>query len=44
VKTPVTFGISNADSWEVLSGLAPGDAVILSDMSAYEHLANVTIR
>lgn len=44
VRTKVTFGISNADSWEVLAGLAPGDAVILSDMSDYEHLERVTIR
>jgi hypothetical protein len=40
----VTFGISNADSREVLAGLAPGDAVILSDMTDYQHLAKVTIR
>ncbi len=44
VRTPVTFGISNADAWEVLAGLRAGDAVILSDMSDYEHLANVRIR
>jgi HlyD family secretion protein len=43
-RTPVTFGISNADAWEVLSGLAKDDAVILSDMSDYEHLAKVRIR
>jgi HlyD family secretion protein len=44
VRTAVTFGISNADSREVLAGLAPGDAVILSDMTDYQHLAKVTIR
>ena len=43
-RTPVTLGISNADGFEVLSGLAKGDAVILSDMSDYEHLATVKIR
>lgn len=44
VRTPVTFGISNADGWEVLAGLKAGDAVILSDMSEYDHLAKVAIR
>ncbi len=44
IRTPVTFGISNGDAWEVLAGLKAGDAVILSDMSDYEHLAKVTIR
>ena len=42
--TPVTFGISSADAWEVLSGVSKGDAVILSDMSDYAHLAQVRIR
>lgn len=44
VRTAVTFGISNADSWEVLAGLSPGDAVILSDMTDYQHLQKVKIR
>jgi HlyD family secretion protein len=44
VRTPVTFGLSNAEAWEVRSGLAAGDVVILSDMSDYGHLAKVTIR
>jgi HlyD family secretion protein len=44
VRTPVRLGISNSASWEVLAGLAPGDAVILTDMSDYAHLAKVTIR
>ena len=40
----MTFGISSADAWEVLSGVSKGDAVILSDMSDYAHLAQVRIR
>lgn len=44
VRTKVSLGISNSAASEVLGGLKAGDAVILSDMSDYAHLANVTIR
>lgn len=35
-KTKVTFGRSSVNTIEIKSGLAPGDRVILSDMSPYD--------
>jgi HlyD family secretion protein len=36
VRTPVKFGRSSVSNIEVLSGLQPGDQVVLSDMSAWD--------
>jgi hypothetical protein len=40
----VQFGRSSIDAIEVVSGLAPGDAVILSDMSAWDSVDRVRLR
>jgi len=34
-RTPVTFGITNYETSEALTGLVPGDEVIISDMKTY---------
>lgn len=44
VKTPVRFGISGFDQYEVLQGLIEGDEVIISDMKDYLHLKEVKIK
>ena len=36
VRTPVKLGKSSVNTIEILSGLQPGDQVILSDTSAYD--------
>lgn len=43
-RRPVTFGIVGFDSLEVVSGLAAGDEIILSDMTNYREAREVTIR
>jgi HlyD family secretion protein len=43
-RTPVTFGITNYEFYEVLTGLVPGDEVIISDMSDRMHLQQVRLR
>jgi HlyD family secretion protein len=40
----VELGVASFDEVEVLSGLIPGDEVILSDMREYEHLTHVELR
>ena len=44
VRTPVRFGITNIDHYQVLEGLAEGDEVILSDMSDSMHAQEVRLR
>jgi HlyD family secretion protein len=44
VKTPVTIGISNFDTFEVVSGLLEGDEVIISDMADYQNLKQVKLK
>ncbi len=44
VRTPVEFGLASFDQFEALSGLAPGDEVIISDMSDYSRAKEVRIR
>lgn len=44
IKTPVRFGISSFDQYEVLQGLIEGDEVIISDMKDYLHLKEVRIK
>ena len=40
---PVTIGIANFDTYEVVDGLLEGDEVIISDMRDYLHLAEVKL-
>jgi len=42
-RREVTVGLSNFDWVEIKSGLQPGDRVILTDLSKYEHLEQLTI-
>jgi HlyD family secretion protein len=44
VRTPVTIGLSNFEMYEITSGLAEGDEVIISDMSDYRNAKEVRIR
>jgi HlyD family secretion protein len=44
VKTPVTFGLTGFDYYEVASGLMAGDEVIISDMREYQRLSDLRIR
>jgi HlyD family secretion protein len=44
IKTPVRFGISSADYFEVIQGLLEGDEVIISDMSDYLHVKEVALK
>jgi len=44
VPVPVRFGRSSINAIEVVSGLAPGDRIIVSDMSAYARFQKVEIR
>jgi HlyD family secretion protein len=44
VKTPVTFGLSSQEFFEVRSGLVPGDEVIISDMRDYQRLDSIRLR
>ena len=43
MKRQVHLGVSSAERYEVLDGLAEGDEGILSDMSEYAHLDQITI-
>ena len=43
LRTPVSVGIASFDEVEVLGGLDPGDEVIISDMSEYEHLSTIRV-
>ncbi len=43
-RTPVTFGISNHETSEILAGLAPGDEVVISDMKRYARVKEVKLR
>jgi HlyD family secretion protein len=44
VRTPVTLGLAGIDDVEVLSGLAEGDEIIISDMRDYAHLSEVALK
>ncbi len=44
VRVPLELGLSGVDDVEVLSGVAEGDEVIISDMKDYLHLSAVKIR
>lgn len=44
VRTRVEVGLSNFEFYEISGGLAPGDQVIISDMSDYRNMQEVKIR
>jgi multidrug efflux pump subunit AcrA (membrane-fusion protein) len=44
VRTTVMLGRSSVNTVEIISGLQPGDRVILSDMSAYDDVDRVRIK
>lgn len=44
LKSAVRLGLSNAERYEVLSGLAEGDEVILSEMADFAHLLRVRVK
>lgn len=44
VRKDIELGMASFDDFEVLSGLQPGDRVIVSDMRDYLHLKEVRIR
>ena len=43
VRRDITTGLSNFDWVEIKSGIQPGERVILTDLSQYEHLETITI-
>ena len=43
-RTPVTIGLSNFEMYEITSGLAEGDEVIISDMSDFRNSKEVKLR
>jgi HlyD family secretion protein len=44
VKTKVKLGVSNAESYEAVSGLSAGDVVVLSEMADLAHLSRVRVK
>lgn len=44
VRTPVTVGLANFETYEITGGLAEGEEVIISDMSEYRKDKEVKIR
>jgi HlyD family secretion protein len=43
-RREVEIGLTNFDHVEVKSGLQPGEKVILTDLSEYQHLEEITIK
>ena len=43
-RVSVQFGRVSVTTIQVLSGLNPGDTIILSDMSAYDQFARIQIK
>ncbi len=43
-KTPIKLGITSADHYEVVQGLIEGDEVIISDMTDFMHVKEVTLK
>lgn len=44
ILTPVRIGMAGVDGYEVLHGLLEGDEVILSDMTEWMHLKEISVR
>lgn len=43
-RVRVRFGIASFDFVEIVEGLGPGDEVIVSDMTDYQHLSSIRLR
>jgi HlyD family secretion protein len=43
-RREIEIGLTNFDYVEVKSGLQPGEKVILTDLSEYQHLEELTIK
>ena len=43
VRTPITLGATSVSAVEILSGLAPGDKVVIAGTDTFEHAARVSI-
>ena len=43
-RTPVRFGVSNFDYFEIVEGLAEGDEIIASDMRDYEAIPELRVK
>jgi hypothetical protein len=43
-RQDLTLGLAGIDDVEVLSGLAEGDEIIISDMRDYAHLSEVALK
>lgn len=44
VRTRVTFGLIGQDTVEITGGVAPGDALIVSDMTSYLHARELALQ
>jgi HlyD family secretion protein len=44
VRTPVVLGAAGIDAFEIVSGLAEGDEVIVSDTSMFQHRSSVQLK
>jgi len=44
IRTALAFGLRGADDVEVVSGVAAGDEVVISDMRDYLHLEQLEVR
>ena len=44
VRRTVRLGLSGYEAWEVVEGLAPGDEVVISDMSEFKNLDRWSVR
>ena len=44
IRKDVRIGLSNIEYVEILSGLDPGDKIIVSNMDAYEHLETIKLK
>ena len=44
VRVKVTLGQASVNTIEILGGLMPGDKVIVSDMSAYDHVSRINVK
>jgi HlyD family secretion protein len=44
VRTPVRFGLAGRETIEIVEGLAPGDEVVISDMSELDEVERVRLK
>ena len=43
-RREITLGLASYDRWEVTDGLDPGERLIVSDTSTFEHMSKIAIR